>query len=269
MSEASDLCAESTFTAADCARVRFQFRVRCKIADYATSLIAARLLAGWADATIGRVNYELYMSAALSEAKAAMSAGDRADGAVAVLDEAMVARGHEPGESTGDPTAHAVLVVVREAARQASVGRISRGVSSSPPIEPCTMCVGALLETDVDGLVFAMPDPRRAPPARSSSSRRASSLPRRPRGRLRDHAARSGRDLRGRGAALYEHPPRALSRLDFGQDGRLAPWYPLVRGEVSEWLMVPLSKSGVRKHRGFESHPLRHSLSKPLPGEVA
>jgi hypothetical protein len=33
----------------------------------------------------------------------------------------------------------------------------------------------------------------------------------------------------------------------------------LIRGEVSEWLMVPLSKSGVRKHRGFESHPLRHT----------
>src|SRR6185369_15989334 len=33
----------------------------------------------------------------------------------------------------------------------------------------------------------------------------------------------------------------------------------LSRGEVSEWLMVPLSKSGVRKHRGFESHPLRQS----------
>ena len=32
----------------------------------------------------------------------------------------------------------------------------------------------------------------------------------------------------------------------------------LSRGEVSEWLMVPLSKSGVRKHRGFESRPLRH-----------
>jgi hypothetical protein len=34
-------------------------------------------------------------------------------------------------------------------------------------------------------------------------------------------------------------------------------------GEVSEWLMVPLSKSGVRKHRGFESHPLRHSNPDP------
>ena len=34
----------------------------------------------------------------------------------------------------------------------------------------------------------------------------------------------------------------------------------LSRGEVSEWLKVPLSKSGVREHRGFESHPLRHFL---------
>ena len=41
-----------------------------------------------------RVNYELYMSAALSEARAAAAAGESADGAVAVLDEAMVARGH-------------------------------------------------------------------------------------------------------------------------------------------------------------------------------
>src|SRR6185369_3824688 len=38
----------------------------------------------------------------------------------------------------------------------------------------------------------------------------------------------------------------------------------LSRGEVSEWLMVPLSKSGVRKHRGFESHPLRHSPRESL-----
>ena len=39
------------------------------------------------------------------------------------------------------------------------------------------------------------------------------------------------------------------------------PFGILSRGEVSEWLMVPLSKSGVRKHRGFESRPLRHSAS--------
>ncbi len=39
---------------------------------------------------------------------------------------------------------------------------------------------------------------------------------------------------------------------------QLPAFAKLIDGEVSEWLMVPLSKSGVRKHRGFESHPLRH-----------
>ena len=104
------------------------------------------------------VNYQLYMSAALSEARAAAAAGEAADGAVAVLDEALVVRGHSQVLATGDPTAHAVLVVVREAARK--LGRSDlRGVVIFTAIEPCAMCVGALLESDVDGLVFAMPDP--------------------------------------------------------------------------------------------------------------
>jgi tRNA(adenine34) deaminase len=104
------------------------------------------------------VNYELYMGAALAEAKAAMRSGDKADGAVAVLDEAMVARGRNRVESTGDPTAHAVMVVLREAARRLGRSKLS-GMIIFAANEPCTMCVGALLESDVDGLVFALPDP--------------------------------------------------------------------------------------------------------------
>ena len=62
-------------------------------------------------------------------------------------------------------------------------------------------------------------------------------------------------------AGLYRSPAGAFAILS--------------RGEVSEWLKVPLSKSGVRKHRGFESHPLRHVRStpdrvdEPVRGEVA
>jgi tRNA(adenine34) deaminase len=104
------------------------------------------------------VNYELYMGAALAEAKAAIAAGDKGDGAVAVLDEAMVARGHNQVESTGDPTAHAVVVVLREAARRLGRSKLS-GLVIFAANEPCTMCVGALLESDVDGLVFALTDP--------------------------------------------------------------------------------------------------------------
>lgn len=104
-----------------------------------------------------RVNYELYMSAALSEARAAAAAGEPVDGAVAVLDEAMVARGQSQVVSSGDPTAHAVVIVVREAARRLSRSDLS-GVVVFTAVEPCAMCVGALLESNVDGLVFATPD---------------------------------------------------------------------------------------------------------------
>lgn len=97
------------------------------------------------------------MGAALAEAKTALLAGDKADGAVAVLDEAMVARGHNQVEATGDPTAHAVMVVLREAARRLGRSKLS-GLVIFTANEPCTMCAGALLETDVDGLVFALPD---------------------------------------------------------------------------------------------------------------
>ncbi len=103
------------------------------------------------------MNYELYMAAALSEARSAAQAGERPDGAVAVLDEAMVARGREQVISSGDPTAHAVMVAVREAARR--LGRPSlNGVIVFCAVEPCAMCVGALLESDADGVVFALPD---------------------------------------------------------------------------------------------------------------
>ena len=110
--------------------------------------------------TIGRVNYELYMGAALAEAKAAVASGEKGDGAVAVLDEAMIARGHNQVESTGDPTAHAVIVVLREAARRLGRSKLS-GMIIFAANEPCGMCVGALLESDVDGLVFALADPER------------------------------------------------------------------------------------------------------------
>ena len=106
------------------------------------------------------MNYEFFMGAALSEAKAALLAGDKPDGAVAVLDEALVARGRGQVQSTGDPTAHAVMVVLRETARRLGRSNLA-GLIIFATTEPCAMCVGALLESDVDGLVFALPDPIR------------------------------------------------------------------------------------------------------------
>jgi|SRR5215213_5491426 len=103
------------------------------------------------------MNYELYMSAAISEARAGAAKGERAEGAVAVLGDAMVARGHDEVRASGDPTAHCVIVVLREAARRLGQPELS-GVTVFATREPCAMCVGALLASDADGLVFALPD---------------------------------------------------------------------------------------------------------------
>jgi tRNA(adenine34) deaminase len=105
------------------------------------------------------VNYELFMRAALAEALAATTVGDPADGAVAVMDEAMVARGRDSRRSAGDPTAHAVMSAIREASHR--LGRVSlSGVTLFSVVEPCTMCAGALHAADIDGLVYALADPR-------------------------------------------------------------------------------------------------------------
>ena len=103
------------------------------------------------------MNYELYMGEALAEAKAAVSRGERPHAAVAVLDEAMVARAHDRVRETDDPTAHAVVMALREAARKIGRDRL-RDVTIFSTMEPCPMCMGALLSSDVSELVFAVPN---------------------------------------------------------------------------------------------------------------
>jgi len=104
------------------------------------------------------MHYELFMTAALGEARAALERGERPHGAAAVLDEALVASGHEEVIARNDPTAHAVVVTLREAAGRLGTTSLA-GVTVFTTIEPCAMCVGALLEADVDCLVYALPDP--------------------------------------------------------------------------------------------------------------
>jgi tRNA(adenine34) deaminase len=103
------------------------------------------------------MNYELFMTAALAEARDALRADEGPQGAVAVLDEALVAGGHAQTRQSGDPTAHAVMVTLREAASRLGTTSL-RGVTVFCVQEPCVMCVGALLACDVDGLVYAVAD---------------------------------------------------------------------------------------------------------------
>jgi tRNA(adenine34) deaminase len=104
------------------------------------------------------VNYELFMGEALAEAELALAAGERPNAAVAVVEGAMVARAHDRVVETNDPTAHAVLVALREAARRLGRDRLATATVFVTR-EPCAMCVGALLASNVEALVYASPNP--------------------------------------------------------------------------------------------------------------
>jgi len=105
------------------------------------------------------MNYELFMGEALAEAQLASERGERPIAAVAVVDEAMVARAHDRVEATNDPTAHAVVLALREAARRLGRVRLADATIFTTQ-EPCAMCVGALLAGDVEALVYAVPNDR-------------------------------------------------------------------------------------------------------------
>ncbi|MFZ5854777.1 MAG: nucleoside deaminase [Chloroflexota bacterium] len=103
------------------------------------------------------MNYELFMGEALAEAQLAAARGERPVAAVAVVNDAMVARAHDRMRETNDPTAHAVVVALRDAARKLGTSRLGEATIFAT-LEPCAMCVGALLASDVQALVFAAPN---------------------------------------------------------------------------------------------------------------
>lgn len=103
------------------------------------------------------MNYELYMAEAIAEARRGAEEGELPVGAVAVLDDAMIARDHDRILLQRDPTAHAVLLTIQATARKLEPRRLSE-VTIFTTLEPCAMCVGALVESRVRALVYAVPD---------------------------------------------------------------------------------------------------------------
>ncbi|HEX4931563.1 MAG TPA: nucleoside deaminase, partial [Gemmatimonadaceae bacterium] len=75
-------------------------------------------------------------------------------------DDAMIARDHDRSVTHGDPTAHAVMLTLQATARKLGTRRLAE-VTIFTTHEPCAMCVGAMVESRVRSLVFAMPDPDR------------------------------------------------------------------------------------------------------------
>jgi tRNA(adenine34) deaminase len=103
------------------------------------------------------MNYELFMAEAIAEARRGAEEGEVPVGAVAVLDDAMIARDHDRILLQRDPTAHAVLLTLQGAGRRLEQRRLSE-VTIFTTLEPCAMCVGAMIEVGVGALVYAVPD---------------------------------------------------------------------------------------------------------------
>jgi tRNA(adenine34) deaminase len=107
-----------------------------------------------------RVTDDEAMALALEEARAALDHGDVPVGAVVVLGNRVVARRHNQREELGDPTAHAEILALRDAAAAVGDGWRLAGATMVVTLEPCPMCAGALVAARVDRLVFGAFDPR-------------------------------------------------------------------------------------------------------------
>jgi tRNA(adenine34) deaminase len=99
------------------------------------------------------------MQEALALAREAGARGEVPVGAVALFEGRIVGRGANARETAHDPTAHAELLAVQEAARTLGRWRLT-GVTVLVTLEPCTMCAGAMVLARIDRLVYAASDPK-------------------------------------------------------------------------------------------------------------
>jgi tRNA(adenine34) deaminase len=105
------------------------------------------------------VDLDAAMGLALEEATAATAHGDVPVGAVVLRDGEVVAQRHNERELTGDPSAHAEILALRDAAVVVGSWRLS-GTTLVVTLEPCPMCAGALVAARVDQVVFGAADPK-------------------------------------------------------------------------------------------------------------
>jgi len=99
------------------------------------------------------------MQLALEEARAAAAGGEVPIGAILVHEEKIIARSGNRTIRDNDPTAHAEIVVIREASHALQNHRLS-GTSLYVTLEPCAMCAGAMIQARVSKLVYGADDPR-------------------------------------------------------------------------------------------------------------
>jgi tRNA(adenine34) deaminase len=102
---------------------------------------------------------EYFMNAALLLARQAEAGGEVPVGAVVVKDGAIIGEGFNQPITTADPTAHAEIIAIRQAARALRNYRLT-GTTIYCTLEPCIMCAGAMIHARIERIVFGVFDPR-------------------------------------------------------------------------------------------------------------
>jgi tRNA(adenine34) deaminase len=103
--------------------------------------------------------HETFMRAALALAREAAARGEVPVGAVVVLDGAVVGQGRNQPITTHDPTAHAEIEALREAGRRLGNYRLT-GADLYVTIEPCQMCVGAMVHARIARVIYGAAEPK-------------------------------------------------------------------------------------------------------------
>jgi tRNA(adenine34) deaminase len=100
-----------------------------------------------------------WMALALEQAQLAAAAGEVPVGALVIKDGEIIGRGHNRNLLDNDPTAHAEIVALRQAAARLGNHRLT-GCTMVATIEPCSMCAGALIHARIARLVYGATDPK-------------------------------------------------------------------------------------------------------------
>ena len=103
------------------------------------------------------MEYDDLMRLALAEAELAIPHGDVPVGALVIADGEVIASRHNERELTGDPTAHAEVLAMRDACQMLGTWRLDNATLIST-LEPCTMCAGAALNARIHKVVFGAAD---------------------------------------------------------------------------------------------------------------